>query len=172
MYKKVKYFSTNMVLIPSNKSLRNIKDWHFLIWYIITHRKVLSSGSMNGYLVAITLTTKDILTKDRSNKYETEMHHLPHQALRRATMLPQSTLLPKRKTWGQSHVSLSFLERLDDIYCKSQHTESGIYSCQLTVSCLLSWRLLQDLLVWGWTKPRHFAEAKGLWDVNLMKTQS
>ena len=68
--------------------------------------------------------------------------------------------------------SLSFLERLDDIYCKSQHTESGIYSCQLTVSCVLSWRLLQDLLVWGWTKSRHFAEAKGLWDVNLMKTQS
>lgn len=96
-------------------------------------------------------------------------------------MLPQSTLLPKRKTWGQSHLSLSFcffflifvflsfLERLNDI---SQHTGSGIYSCQLTVFCLLSQRLLQDLLVCGWTKPRHFAEAKGLWDVNLMKTQS
>ena len=73
-------------------------------------------------------------------------------------MLPQSTLLPKRKTWGQSHLSLSFLffffflifvflsflERLNDI---SQHTGSGIYSCQLTVFCLLSRRLLQDLLV-------------------------
>ena len=117
------------------------------------------------------------------NKYETEMHHLPHQAMRRLPCFHR-VLCFLRGKHGDNHTSLlaffffffflifvflSFLERLNDI---SQHTGSGIYSCQLTVFCLLSRRLLQDLLVWGWTKPRHFAEAKGLWDVNLMKTQS